>query len=93
MIDSGVFNSSNFRNGMQYFARIDKAFSKDRIYASFFRTTLDFGGPAVIPQFSTTNHNTQSAIQVNWTHTFSPTTLNEAHLRPESHRGLPGRDG
>jgi Carboxypeptidase regulatory-like domain len=77
MIDSGIFNSSNFRNGMQYFGRIDKAFKKDRIYASFFRTTLDFGGPAVIPQFSTTNHNTQGAIQANWTHTFGPSTLNE----------------
>ena len=93
MIDSGVFNSSNFRNGMQYFGRIDKAFKKDRIYASFFRTTLDFGGPAVIPQFSTTNHTTQSAIQVNWTHTFSRQYVERAHLRPESHRGLSRRDG
>ena len=77
MINSGIFNSSNYRNGMQYFARIDKAFQKDRIYASFFRTTLDYGGPAVIPQFSTTNHNVQRALQVNWTHTFSGNTLNE----------------
>jgi hypothetical protein len=93
MIDSGVFNSSNFRNGMQYFARIDKAFSKDRIYASFFRTTLDFGGPAVIPQFSTTNHNTQAAIQVNWTHTFSPTTLNEAIYGQNRIEGFLGETG
>jgi hypothetical protein len=77
MIDSGVFNSSNFRDGEQYFGRLDKAFKNDRIYASFFRTKLNFGGPAVIPQFSTTNHTTQFAAQVNWTHTFSPNTLNE----------------
>ena len=93
MINSGVFNSSNFRNGMQYFARIDKAFSKDRIYASFFRTTLDFGGPAVIPQFSTTNHNTQGAIQLNWTHTFSPTTLNEAIYGQNRIEGFLGETG
>jgi carboxypeptidase family protein/TonB-dependent receptor-like protein len=93
MIDSGVFNSSNFRNGMQYFVRIDKSFSKDRIYASFFRTTLDFGGPAVIPQFSTTNHNTQAAIQVNWTHTFSPTTLNEAIYGQNRIEGFLGETG
>jgi len=93
MINSGIFNSSNFRNGMQYFARIDKAFSKDRIYASFFRTTLDFGGPAVIPQFSTTNHNTQAAIQANWTHTFSPTTLNEAIFGQNRIEGFLGETG
>ena len=77
MINSGIFNSSNFRDGEQYFGRIDKAFKNDRIYASFFRTTLNFGGPDVVPQFSTTNHTTQFAVQVNWTHTFSPNTLNE----------------
>ncbi|HET6899440.1 MAG TPA: carboxypeptidase-like regulatory domain-containing protein, partial [Vicinamibacteria bacterium] len=93
MIDSGVFNSSNFRNGMQYFVRIDKAFSKDRIYASFFRTTLDFGGPAVIPQFSTTNHNTQAAIQLNWTHTFSGNTLNELIYGQNRVEGFLGETG
>ena len=78
MLDTGVFNSTNFRNGDQYFIRIDKYFKNDRIYGSFFRTTVHYGGPAVIPQFSTKNHNTQRALQVDWTHTFSPTTLNEA---------------
>ena len=93
MIDSGVFNSSNFRNGMQYFGRIDKAFRKDRIYASFFRTTLDFGGPAVIPQFSTTNHTTQSALQLNWTHTFSGGTLNELIYGQNRVEGFLGETG
>jgi hypothetical protein len=77
MINSGIFNSTNFRDGEQYFGRIEKSFKNDRIYASFFRTTLNFGGPAVISQFSTTNHNVQFAAQVNWTHTFGPNTLNE----------------
>ncbi|HUL35247.1 MAG TPA: carboxypeptidase regulatory-like domain-containing protein [Candidatus Eisenbacteria bacterium] len=77
MLDSGIFNSTNFRNGTQYFGRVDKYFSKDRIYGSFFRTLLNYGGPNVIPQFSTTNHNWQTAYQINYTHTFSPTTLNE----------------
>src|SRR5215831_6039341 len=77
VLDSGIFNSTNFRNGTQYFARVDKYFSKDRIYGSYFRTLLNYGGPNVIPQFSTTNNNWQWAVQGNWTHTFSPTTLNE----------------
>src|SRR5882762_7393285 len=43
MIDSGIFNSTNFLNGTQYFIRVDKYFSKDRIYGSFFRTLQNNG--------------------------------------------------
>jgi len=78
MIDSGTFNGTNFRNGTQYFARVDKYFKNDRIYGSFFRTLLGFGGPAPIPQFTSSNNTWERAFQVNWTHTFSPTLLNEA---------------
>jgi hypothetical protein len=78
MLDSGTFNGTNFRNGTQYFARVDKYFKNDRIYGSFFRTLLNYGGPAAIPQFTTINDNWQRAVQVNWTHTFSPTLLNQA---------------
>src|SRR5437660_7472833 len=38
VIDTGIFNPSSFRNGDQYFIRVDKAFKNDRIYGSFFRT-------------------------------------------------------
>ena len=76
--DAGTFNSSNLRNGDQYFVRVDKYFKNDRIYASFFRTTLKAGGPAPIPQFSSIGHTTERAFQVNYTHTFSSSTLNEA---------------
>ncbi len=93
MIDSGVFNSTNFRNGTQYFVRVDKYFSKDRIYGSFFRTLLNYGGPNVIPQFSTTNHNWQRALQVNWTHTFSPSTLNEVIFAQNRIEGKLGETG
>jgi hypothetical protein len=78
MEDSGVLASTNFRNGTQWFVRIDKYFAKDRIYGSFTRTTLATGGGVAIPQFATTNDNWERAEQFNWTHTFSPTTLNEA---------------
>lgn len=78
-IDSGNLSASAVRNGTQYFARIDKYFSKDRVYASFYRTVLTYGAPGAIPQFSAaSNHNWEYALQGNWTHTFSPTTLNEA---------------
>jgi hypothetical protein len=93
MLDSGIFNSTNFRNGTQYFVRVDKYFSKDRIYGSFFRTLLNYGGPNVIPQFSTTNNNWQRAVQVNWTHEFSPTTLNEVIFAQNRIEGKLGETG
>jgi len=93
MLDSGIFNSTNFRNGTQYFVRVDKYFSKDRIYGSFFRTLLNYGGPNVISQFSTTNNNWQRAVQVNWTHDFSPTTLNEVIFAQNRIEGKLGETG
>ena len=93
LTNNGTFNSSNFRNGDQYFLRIDKYFKSDRIYGSFFRTLLHTGGPAAIPQFSTTGHNTQRALQVNWEHTFSPTTLNEATFAQNRIEGFLGETG
>jgi hypothetical protein len=93
MIDSGVFNSTNFLNGTQYFVRIDKYFKSDRIYGSFFRTLQNNGGPNVIPQFSTTNNYWQRALQVDWTHTFSPTTLNEVIFAQNRVEGKLGETG
>jgi hypothetical protein len=93
MVDSGIFNSSTFRNGDQYFFRADKQFANDRLYGSYFRTTLNYGGPSVIPQFSTTNHNTQYAIQVNYTHVFSPSTLNEVIFASNRIEGFIGETG
>ena len=78
VINNGVFNATNYRNAMQYNIRVDKYFSKDRMYGNFYRTTLDTGGPTVRPAFATTNTFSTNSFQGNETHTFSPTTLNEA---------------
>ncbi|MGH9350902.1 MAG: carboxypeptidase regulatory-like domain-containing protein [Terriglobia bacterium] len=93
MIDSGVFNSSNFRNGTQWNLRIDKYFKNDRIYGNFYRTTLNTGGGAIRPQFITTNNTYQRALQINETHTFSPTTLNEAIFGVNRVEGLTPNTG
>jgi hypothetical protein len=93
LIDNGVFNSTNFRNGTQWNIRIDKYFAHDRIYGSFFRTTLDYGGGSAIPQFTTTNNTWERAFQVNWTHTFSPTMLNEAIFGVSRVEGRDGETG
>ena len=77
MIDGGSFGGTAVRNGTQYFARIDKDFKEDRIYVSLFRTLLLTGAPSAMPQFSALNNTWQVAGQASWTHTFSPTLLNE----------------
>jgi len=80
-VDSGHFNTTAIRNGTQWFGRIDKYFANDRIYASAYRTTLNYGSPTEITAFSPANNqNWEYGFQANWTHTFSPTTLNEAQF-------------
>ena len=77
MIDQGFFGATSRRNGTQYFARIDQNFSKDRIYASLFRTLLLTGAPSPMTAFSALNNTWQVAGQASWTHTFSSNTLND----------------
>jgi hypothetical protein len=93
MIDSGTFNSASILNGTQYFVRVDKYFKKDRIYGSFFRTLQSNPSPNVIPQFDTTNNYWQRALQVDWTHTFSPNTLNEVIFAQNRIEGKLGETG
>jgi hypothetical protein len=77
MIDTGIFNATNYRNGTQWEVRGDKAFSKDRVYGSLYRTTLNTGGPSLRSAFAETSNYYQYAWQANEAHTFSPRTLNE----------------
>jgi hypothetical protein len=77
VLDTGSFGGTSIRNGTQYFGRIDKDFKNDRIYASIFRTLLLTGAPSAMPQFSALNNTWEVAGQTSWTHTFSPTMLNE----------------
>jgi hypothetical protein len=78
MVDEGVFNSSSFRNALQWNTRIDKTFKSDRIYGNFYRTALDTGGPAVRPAFTSKSHFVADSLQVNEAHTFTPSVINEA---------------
>lgn len=78
VFDNGHFNSSSFYNAKQYNIRLDKYFSKDRIYGNFFRDTINDGGPNVRPAFATTSDYYTFSLQANETHTFSSNMLNEA---------------
>jgi hypothetical protein len=78
VFDQGNFNSSSYNNSKQYNIRIDKYFKKDRLYGLFYRDTIKTGGPSVRPAFATTSNDYTFSLQGNETHTFSPSTLNEA---------------
>lgn len=80
VFDQGNFNSSSYNNSKQYSIRVDKYFSKDRLYGLFYRDTINTGGPSVRPAFNTTNNYYTFSLQGNETHTFSPSTLNEAFM-------------
>src|ERR1700691_4371249 len=90
MIDTGSFGGTSIRNGTQYFARLDKDFKNDRIYASLFRTLLLTGAPSAMPQFSALNNTWEVAGQASWTHTFSPTLLNEFTIGQSRVQGIQG---
>jgi hypothetical protein len=93
MIDSGIFNGTNYRNGTQFNVRIDKYFKNDRIYGNTYRTVLDTGGPAIRPAFAATNHFILNAWQFSETHTFSPTTVNEANFGYMRDEGIQPKTG
>ena len=93
MIDSGIFNGTNYRNGLQFNTRVDKYFKSDRIYGNVYRTVLDYGGPAVRPAFAATNHTILNAYQFSETHTFSPNTLNEANFGYMRDEGITPQTG
>lgn len=93
MVDTGVFNNTSFRNGTQYDARVDKYFEKDRIYGTLYKTRLDAGGGAIRPAFKATDWYTQYAYQFNETHTFSPTTVNEASAAGMRVEGILAKTG
>jgi hypothetical protein len=82
VLGNGNFAATVPRNGLQWNARIDHMFknSKDRLYGNVYRTTLDtvlFNSPNVYPAFTEPWHQYTMYFNVNETHSFSPTTLNE----------------
>ena len=77
VLDSVSFKPSPFRNAIQYNARVDQYFSKDRLYFSMYRTDLDTENIAIRNGFHDVGNNNTKAYQANYTHIFSPNLLNE----------------
>ena len=76
------FNSTLPRDGLQWSGRVDHNFNgnKDRIYGSVYRTTLDtvlFSNAYPRPEFTRPWFQYTLYMNLNETHIFSPTVLNE----------------
>ena len=78
VIDHGTFNAQNYNNAKQYSIRLDKNFSKDRLYGTFFRDTSLSSTAVPRAAFTTTMPQYSWAYQANETHTFGAKLLNEA---------------
>jgi outer membrane receptor protein involved in Fe transport len=69
-------------NGKQWNSRVDVTFSKDRFYGNFYRKTHDTQGINTRPAFAAANSfaGITNYGNLNWTHTFSPSIVNEAAM-------------
>jgi hypothetical protein len=81
----GTWNETSPRNGFQWTARIDHNFNqgKDRLYASFNRTTTEkvgFGTPEVYPGFTEMSPTNSIQLNTNYTKVFGSNVVNEAQF-------------
>jgi hypothetical protein len=78
MIDSGNYNYAAYHDGTQWSARLDQYFKKDRVYGNFYNMVLSNLNPSVRSGMTSDTHYISESLQLNETHTISPTMLNEA---------------
>ena len=79
-VGTAFINQSVSRNGISINARIDDNFhaDRDRIFFEFFKITSQQQNPDTRPLFRVVVPNQDLFGKLNWTHTLSPTMLNEA---------------
>ena len=78
MIDTGVYQPSNYRNGLQYNFRVDYYRGKDRIYGNLIQKVL--ASQATIVRKNVQPYDNQAevnTIQLNWTRTISSNLVSE----------------
>jgi len=73
---------ANKDNGLQWNTRVDVVFSKDRFYGNYYRKTPDVLNPNPRPIFNAPNNfdGITNYANLDWTHTFSPTVVNDAAM-------------
>ena len=81
VIGTGTFDQTLPRDGIQWNTRIDHNIGdSDRIYGNFYRTTNQqvlFGSPSAYPAFTEAQDQYSVFFNLNHTHIFSPTLINE----------------
>ena len=82
VIGTGTWNETSPRNGFQWTARLDHNFNggKDRLYASFNRTTTEkvgFGAPEVYPGFTAMSPTNSMQLNTNYTKVLTSNVVNE----------------
>jgi hypothetical protein len=82
-----TYNYSVPKNGYQWSFRVDSYLtSKDRIYVSAIRDSMNSENRNTRPYLSITSSSYSDFVNINWTHTFSPRLLNQMGanlIRPE----------
>ena len=80
LLQSGVLSTSLPRNGRQWNVRGDQVFGEgsDRLYGTFYRMTVTSNSPSARPAFTTAPPALTDYGNINYTHTFSATLINEA---------------
>jgi hypothetical protein len=85
------FTNPAIKNGYQWSFRVDDYLGKnDRISVDAIRTWDDSGTTNSRPAFDAPSTNSSDFVNLNWTHTFSPSLLNEAGanmIRPYGQNG------
>ena len=94
MLVQGTWNRAPRRNGLQYNFRGDQYFrdAKDRISGSFIRTESDNDNFVNRPALNNTSSRFVNGFQANYTHTFTPTLLNEFGVSGNRVQGFNGPD-
>lgn len=80
VLGTGVHSYSAPNNGYQGTIRLDQNFSRDRLYGSYIPVTQTSGADSVRPQWNHENTIPGYFTAINWTHTFSPSAINESNL-------------
>ena len=93
VIDAGSYSLAPYRNGTQYSIRVDQNFRHERVYASYYNSTLNTLTASVRSGMDLTNLQTSRSFQVSETHTFNAHMLNEAKFGYLPIEGIAGGAG
>ncbi len=92
VVGEGDFITTTPRDGLQWGMRVDRMFNggKDRLYGNVLKTQLDQGAKFPFPAFDTSADTNSWFVNLNETHTFSPSVLNEVAISYVRNYGLGG---